>query len=226
MVETLRQIWSGSVLDLSTRATIFGPVFLCYLGVVRVLRFRRSKVVIAKLGMHSRSDYASLTVDQAQEILQGLAEWEFSKIFSASVLFALIRIHDVPSVSRLLVSTSELVDIERISERTADTGVLVLEFCINRPSSQRSKEAIVRMNSSYEQYIHRKEVSKADMLYTLSLFALEPVRFLQPYEWRPMNELERCAAGTFWKAMGEELNLDYSKVVPRFEGDFTDGLTF
>ncbi|GAM88263.1 hypothetical protein ANO11243_062960 [Dothideomycetidae sp. 11243] len=64
------------------------------------------------------------------------------------------------------------------------------------------------------------------MLYVLSLFALEPVRAVEKYEWRPLSDLERCASGTFWKAMGDNMEIDYTKVVPKFEGDFPDGLAW
>jgi len=218
--------WLGTPFGTFNQIVTSVTVLLSYCVIVRSLRFRRMNTTIAKHGMHSRCDYASMTADQAQEILQGLAEWEFPQIFGGSVVFALFKIYGIPNVSRLLVSTGELSNHETISKRISDTGVLVLEFCLNRPSSQRSMEAVARMNSLHEQYIQRKEISQADMLYTLSLFALEPIRFVEKYEWRPMNDLEQCASGTFWKAMGEEMNLDYSKVVPRFEGSFTDGLDF
>ena len=43
--------------------------------------------------------------------------------------------------------------------------------------------------------IYRKAnlISNDDMLYTLGLFALEPIRWISMYEWRSLTDMERCA---------------------------------
>ena len=47
------------------------------------------------------------------------------------------------------------------------------------------------------------------MLYTLSLFALEPNRWVRKYEWRELSALELCAVGTLWKYLGEALKVSF-----------------
>ena len=47
------------------------------------------------------------------------------------------------------------------------------------------------------------------MLYTLSLFALEPKRWVKKYEWRELSQLELCAVGTLWKYLGEALKVSF-----------------
>jgi hypothetical protein len=42
-------------------------------------------------------------------------------------------------------------------------------------------------------YQKKNLISNDDMLYTLSLFVLEPVRWVKRYEWREMTEMEICA---------------------------------
>ncbi len=49
----------------------------------------------------------------------------------------------------------------------------------------------------------------ADMLYTLSFFALEPFRWVSRLEWREMTELELCALGVLWKSIGEAMEIPY-----------------
>lgn len=61
------------------------------------------------------------------------------------------------------------------------------------------------------------------MLYTLSLFATQPVRFVENYEWRSLTELEQCAIGTFWKSVGDGLDISYD-VLPSGKTGFRDGL--
>lgn len=61
------------------------------------------------------------------------------------------------------------------------------------------------------------------MLYTLSLFALQPIRFVEKYEWRSLTELEKCAIGTFWKSVGDGLDISYD-ALPSGKSGFRDGL--
>ena len=194
-----------------------------YLIAVRLLRYRRIDAIKRKHGMYHRPDFARLTADQAQDILRDLVEMEFPKLMGFSIVFALFKTYGVPSVSSLLVTTGELSSPETASKRTADTGVLLLEFCLNRPSSERAMEAIARMNYLHAGYIKAGKIKSNDMLYTLSVFALEPVRWVNKYEWRQFSDLELCASGTFWKAMGDKMEIDFSPL-PSSEKGWTDGL--
>ena len=63
----------------------------------------------------------------------------------------------------------------------------------------------------------------ADMLYTLSLFALEPPRWVRKYEWRELSEMELCALGTFWKSMGDAMMISFNEL-PSHESGWKDGL--
>ena len=36
-------------------------------------------------------------------------------------------------------------------------------------------------------------ISNDDFLYTLGLFALEPIRWVERYEWRSLSLMEKCA---------------------------------
>ena len=126
-------------------------------------------------------------------------------------------------MSSLLVATGELTGQVRASKRTADTGVLLLEFAFNRPSSARAIKAIARMNFLHSQYQKAGKILNSDMLYTLSVFALEPVRWINQYEWRKLTDFERCASGTFWKAMGDAMEIDMSEL-PSHAGGWQDGL--
>ena len=61
----------------------------------------------------------------------------------------------------------------------------------------------------------------ADMLFTLSLFALEPVRGIERFEWRNFNDLELCATVTLWKAIGDAMEISYAPLPSR---EWRDGL--
>lgn len=62
------------------------------------------------------------------------------------------------------------------------------------------------------------------MLYTLSLFATEPVRFIEAYEWRKLTDLEKCALGVFWKSVGDAFEISYDDLPSGRSGRFRDGL--
>lgn len=61
------------------------------------------------------------------------------------------------------------------------------------------------------------------MLYTLGLFAIQPIRFVEKFEWRGLSGLERCAVGTFWKSVGDALGIGY-EALPSGDSGFKDGL--
>jgi hypothetical protein len=77
------------------------------------------------------------------------------------------------------------------------------------PSSLRTHEAIARTKFLHTGYRKSGKILEDDMLYTLSLFALEPIRFIKTYEWRNLTDLEKCAIGTYWKSLGDALAISY-----------------
>ena len=108
------------------------------------------------------------------------------------------------------------------SKRTADTGVLILEFALNYPASERTIKAISRMNYLHSSYQRSGKITNDDLLFTLSLFALEPARFVAEYEWRNLTDLELSASGTYWKSMGDAMGINYS-VLKSQQSGWKDG---
>lgn len=99
----------------------------------------------------------------------------------------------------------------------------MLEFALNEPASERATHAIARMNFLHAGYRKAGKITNDDMLYTLSLFALEPARWVEKYEWRKLTELELCACGTYWKSMGDAMEISYSNLPSSIPG-WKDGL--
>ena len=112
---------------------------------------------------------------------------------------------------------------ETASKRAADTGVLLLEFGLNKPTSERAIEAIARMNFMHSCYRKSGKITNDDLLYTLSIFALEPSRWINKYEWRRLSDVEMCACGTYWKNMGDAMEISYTKLPSSAQG-WQDGL--
>ena len=81
------------------------------------------------------------------------------------------------------------------------------------------------MNYLHGLYRKTGKISDDDMLYTLSLFALEPVRWTKRFEWRQLTDLERCATGTYWRNMGDCMEIPFS-ALPSCNSGWMDGLHF
>lgn len=93
----------------------------------------------------------------------------------------------------------------------------------NSPTSQRAYASLARTRFLHSGYRASGKILEDDMLYTLALFALQPIRFIHRFEWRSLSDLERCAIGTFWKSIGDALRISY-KALPSGETGFVDGI--
>ncbi|KAL8929775.1 MAG: hypothetical protein Q9208_000919 [Pyrenodesmia sp. 3 TL-2023] len=164
-----------------------------------------------------------MTDDDAFEIQKIIAEFEFPFTFTKALQFALFRTYGIPSISKLLAATSQLSDAATASKRYADTAVLMREFMSHKPSDPRTLEAIARMNYIHSLYQKNGAIRDDDMLFTLSLFVSEPIRWIERYEWRKLDPFEQCAQGVFWKSIGDAMGISYRNLKSAKEG-WVDGL--
>lgn len=194
---------------------------LAYALACGTLRYRRLRSTLRSYPYTARSSFARMTDTDAAAIQTIIGELEFPFTFEKALQFALFRTYGIPTISKLLASTTQLSDPATACKRYADTSILISEFVGHAPSSERSRQAIARMNYIHTAYQKAGKISNDDMLYTLSLFACEPVRWINRYEWRKLESFEICAVGTFWKSVGDAMDIDYS---PLRKADWTDGL--
>ncbi|KAJ5201370.1 uncharacterized protein N7498_006033 [Penicillium cinerascens] len=140
-----------------------------------------------------------MTVQDAFAIQKTIMQMEYPFIVLKSLQFALFRTYGIPTISTLLLKTSQFSDSATSFKRYADTGILIGEFMAFDPGSERAQTAIARTKFLHKGYRASGKILGDDMLYTLSLFATEPIRFVKLYEWREMTEMERCAVdGIHW----------------------------
>jgi len=201
------------------------PLML-YPTLVALLRYRRLHQLLRKYPYSTRSSFATMTNSDAFYIQQALAELEFPFTFEKALQFALFRTYGIPSISKLLVQTSQFSEPATATKRYADTSLLVTEFATFPPHSERGIEAIARMNYIHSCYQKAGKILDDDMLYTLSLFACEPYRWVERFEWRELNDFEKCAIGTFWKSIGDAMGIGYGNLRSGGEGgeEWRDGL--
>ena len=167
---------------------VAGYVLLC-----NMLRFQRMKRKHRQYPYSTREALSQMTVEHAQQIQLYIGETEFPYLFEKALAFALYKTYGIPSISSLLVATKQLSEQDNAPKRYTDTAVLISEFTAWAPNSERSCAAIARMNYLHSGYQKAGKISNDDLLYTLSLFALEPKRWINRFEWRQLTNMEVCA---------------------------------
>lgn len=125
-----------------------------------------------------------------------------------------------PSVSKLLVSTREFMD--RCPRRAEDTELILSEMLDAYPRIQnerrlnahisekdickqyeRRETSIKRLNELHGKY----SISNEDYLYTLVLFVLEPIRWINSWEWRKLD-IRETNASIYIYFLTEELTVN------------------
>ncbi|MCJ1444685.1 MAG: hypothetical protein MMC23_005187 [Stictis urceolatum] len=194
-----------------TLSTLFQPkviitLLASYTLLARLLRYRirsfNSSTLPASVPL------SSMTVSQAQIIIRRISSQEFPLIFKSALQFALFRTYGIPSISRLLVDTSLFLKPETASKRYVDTTALVSEMMVRDIGTSEWTQGLARLNCIHGKYVLAGRISNEDFLYTLALFAAEPVKFIDRYEWRRVTEVEKCAVGVFWKTVGDAMEIE------------------
>ncbi|KAI0506695.1 hypothetical protein F5B22DRAFT_440284 [Xylaria bambusicola] len=218
LLATITSIRTSTLPSLSSWRQYVVPVALGYVVLCRALRYRGEKRLRRRMGFPkgcSREALSRMTNEQAQEIIKYLAANEFPEFHHLSLEFGLFKTYGVESISRLLLATRNLTDPVKSLKRYEDTAALIGEFMVNPPNSERTIKALARINFLHSKYIKEGTISNEDLVYTLSVFVTEPPRFARLYEWRAMNEMERCAYGVFWKKVGEDMGISYKGVLSK-----------
>ncbi|CAN0331719.1 unnamed protein product, partial [Ectocarpus sp. 4 AP-2014] len=93
-----------------------------------------------------------------------------------SLEFALFATYGVPSISKLLDKTGEIIRSRTTFYRYDDTDFLLREYLESAKDGDRGRTAMGRLNAIHSMYA--KEISNADMLFTLSQFVTAPALWI------------------------------------------------
>jgi hypothetical protein len=115
--------------------------------------------------------------------------------------FALFRTFCIPSISALLDRTGEFE--KRAQKRYDDTDIIISELIEWGYESARGRRAMRRMNQQHGRF----NIANADLLYVLSTFVYEPIRWNRRFGWRPMCETERLGYFYFWREVGRRMSI-------------------
>ncbi|KAI9347447.1 hypothetical protein DFJ73DRAFT_660317 [Zopfochytrium polystomum] len=175
-----------------------------YLVLVRLLRYRRINAIRRRYAW-VKDPAKDLTLSHARDIYLQTLRYEFPFMTSTSTQLALFRTYGLPKISILLAATQQLCNPVYYARRYADTEVAILDWTLEPPDSRRANAAIARVNWLHEHY--KKHIDRDTMVYTLSVFVVEPAKFIADFEWRPRTDLENEAAALVWHTVGLKMGI-------------------
>lgn len=136
-----------------------------------------------------------------EEIARLLYAYEFSWDIERALEFALFRTYAVPSISGLLAKTREFE--LRPRKRYDDTELILAETIEHGQDSPRGQQAIARMNAMHGRF----RIDNGDMLYVLSTFICEPIRWLDRFGRRQMSAKEQRAWFLYYRGLGTRMGI-------------------
>ncbi|KAB5578136.1 hypothetical protein GE09DRAFT_1088621 [Coniochaeta sp. 2T2.1] len=217
-------IFSTLSLNTLTSWPSIATIFILYVALCASLRFRHEKALLRRYKYTGRKSLANMSNDDASEILKTIITYEFPKLYHASLQFAIFKTYGFETMSKLIVATKSFSDPKTAPKRYEDTVILFGQFQLNPPTSDFCLKSIARMNTLHDKYKKAGRISNADFLYTLSVCVTEPIKFINSYEWRRLNELETNAIGCFWKSLGDAMDIQYEGYLSKTE--WKDGIEF
>lgn len=153
-----------------------------------------------------------------EEIARLLYAYEFSWDIERALEFALFRTYAVPSISGLLAKTGELD--RRPRKRYDDTELILAETIEHGLDSARGQQSIARMNAMHGRF----RIDNGDMLFVLSTFICEPIRWLERFGRRSMSDVEQRAWFLYYRGLGERMGIqnipDNLAAIMRFNEEF------
>ncbi|KAF8937114.1 hypothetical protein EDD21DRAFT_363861 [Dissophora ornata] len=195
----------------------YGALLLAYMALIRHLRFKRINALLKK---YPDPTLPLRDYQVAKEVAGVVNDFEFPFLVEVSLEFALFKTYAIPSISRILAATKQFT--ASCLKRADDTSLILFEMNeghsrnLRRTMTEgkvdenevlndekRAKVALERLNFIHGHY----NIKQDDYLYTLSLFVLEPPRFLDSFEWRKLTELEKNALLANWTVHGEGMGI-------------------
>ncbi|KAI1097143.1 hypothetical protein F4804DRAFT_328492 [Jackrogersella minutella] len=181
----------------------------CYLAIVQLLRFRAVRILERKYGAFMSDPY-SLNYKQAAEIMRLHQLYDTPFLFYFGTQWALVKSYGMATGTPLLVKTRQLCDAGRVGRRAEDTAILLIELLCGDIDSERGRRATARLNWMHGRYEAR--IVRTDYVHTLALFVLEPARWIDRYDWRPLTRLEKVAYLVYWRELARRMG--FLELVP------------
>ncbi|MFF2958708.1 oxygenase MpaB family protein [Streptomyces sp. NPDC057963] len=129
------------------------------------------------------------------------SDHEFPWDYGRGLEVAIWRTCCVPVISEMLDGTGEFA--HRGQKRYDETRILLGEMVRGGYDSERGRQALRQINRAHSRF----DIANQDMLYVLSTFIFEPVRWIDRWAWRRVSTVEKLAAFYFFVGVGRRMNI-------------------
>mgnify|MGYP002700072599 FL=1 len=167
--------------------------------------------------MHLRNDKElkklnKLNVEEHyQTIVKYLADHDAPLDYLISGELAQLQTFAIPSISKLLQQTKQYQN--NGLKRLDDTRAILTECMTDSVESSRGQHMVKHLNWIHSHY----EISNDDYLYTLALFIIEPVRWMEIFGYRALTEREKYAGYLAFQSLGQAMEI---KNIPESRDQF------
>ncbi|MEH6451085.1 MAG: oxygenase MpaB family protein [Oleispira sp.] len=138
---------------------------------------------------------------QYQAIVKYLANHDAPIDYLISGELAQIQTFGIPSISKLLHRTKQYQN--NGLKRLDDTRAILTECMTDSIQSDRGQHMVKHLNWIHSHY----EITNDDYLYTLALFIVEPVRWMETFGYRPLTDREKYAGYLAFKSLGQAMGI-------------------
>ncbi|MET8797153.1 4-hydroxy-3-methylbut-2-enyl diphosphate reductase [Nocardia sp. NPDC004568] len=107
----------------------------------------------------------------------------------------------VPEISSVLARSGHFARSGQ--KRYDDTRILIGEIVLHGYDSIRGRQSIRQINRAH----HGFDLANEDMLYVLSAFVFEPIRWIDRWGWRKVTAAERLGSFYFFREIGKRMNI-------------------
>ncbi|MFH8574096.1 oxygenase MpaB family protein [Streptomyces sp. NPDC017993] len=145
------------------------------------------------------------------EIWRLVATYEFPWDYWQSVSLAFFRTIAAPSIGALLEETGELVG--HTQKRADDTLLIMYQMGCLGLESPEGRAYLRRMNQMHRRYV----ISNDDNLYTIALFIVAPVQWINRFGWRRLTVGEERALTNYGRRLAQLMGI---KDIPATFADF------
>ncbi|KAI0891813.1 hypothetical protein F4806DRAFT_290624 [Annulohypoxylon nitens] len=184
-------------------------VIVCYFTLVQFLRYRALRALERKHAAYIADPY-KLNYKQAAEVMRLHQLYDTPFLFYFGTQWALVKSYGMATGTPLLVKTRQLCDPNRVGRRAEDTAILLMELLCGNLDSERGRRATARLNWMHDRYANH--IVREDYVHTLALFVLEPSRWIDRYDWRPVTRLEKVAYFVYWRELARRMG--FLELVP------------
>ncbi|UJR29907.1 hypothetical protein I4U23_017455 [Adineta vaga] len=140
----------------------------------------------------------------AEQIYHHLCCYEFPFECFYGINLAFYRTFVSPTISKVYYQTNTIAG--ETEKRVNDTDILMHAWIDYGLDSEEGQASIEHLNNIHGIFSNRTR--NEDFVYVLCCFIVDTIRMIDVFGWRHLDEREKQALFTFYKKVGEKMNLE------------------